>query len=174
MAPQQKTQSEIVKHLEDGRLDLLAAVAGLSDAQAKMRPDPARWSALDCVEHVTIVEDRFLGWLATAKPLEAPNPDQQKEAGVLARVTDRSTRIQAPDAIHPAGRFATLEQALEQFNANRNRSVQTAIDRYHELYHLGVEHPRLGAMNGVELMLLITGHARRHAEQIREVRAALA
>jgi uncharacterized damage-inducible protein DinB len=173
MAPQEQTHSEIVQHLENGRQDLLAAVAGLSEAQAKVRPDPARWSALDCVEHITLVEDRFLGWLASAKPLETPNPDKQKEAGVLARMADRSSRAQAPDAVQPAGRFATLEEALEQFNANRNRSIQTAIDRFHELYKVGVEHPRLGPMNGMELMLLITGHARRHAAQIREARAAL-
>jgi uncharacterized damage-inducible protein DinB len=171
MAPEERL--EIVQHLERGRADFLASVAGLSASQAAMRPDPARWSVLDCVEHVTIVEERFLGWLDSAKKLDEPRVDKEKEAGLLVRVADRSTRAQAPEAVVPNGRFTTLEQALEQFNANRNRSVQFAQDRSDELYSLAAEHPRFGPMNGAEFLMIITAHARRHAAQIQEVRAAL-
>jgi uncharacterized damage-inducible protein DinB len=171
MAPQEKT--EIVQHLERGREELIAAVAGLSDSQAATRPDPARWSVLDCVEHITIVEDRFLAWLNNAKKLEAARVDKEKEAGLLARVADRSARAQAPEAVVPAGRFASLAAAVEQFNVNRNRSVQFAQDRFDELYSLAAEHPRFGPLNGSELLMVIVGHARRHALQIQEVRAAL-
>jgi uncharacterized damage-inducible protein DinB len=171
MAPQEKT--EIVQHLERGREEFLAAVAGLSDEQSTTRPDPARWSVLDCVEHVTIVEDRFLGWLHNAKKADAPRFDKEKEAGLLARVADRSSRANAPEAVVPAGRFSNLDQALQQFNANRDRSVQFARDRFDELYCLSAEHPRFGPVNGSELLMIITAHARRHAAQIQEVRAAL-
>ena len=176
MAPQEKIEMdklEIVQHLEHGRAEFLASVAGLSASQAAIRPDPARWSVLDCVEHVTMVEERFLGWLETAKKLDEPRIDKQKEAGLLTRVADRSVRAQSPEAVLPIGRFTTLEQALEQFNVNRARSIQFAQDRSHELYSLGAEHPRFGPMNGVEFLILIAAHARRHAAQIQEVRGAL-
>src|SRR5580704_2431162 len=171
MAPEERL--EIVQHLERGRADFLASVAGLSASQAAMRPDTARWSVLDCVEHVTIVEERFLGWLDSAKKLDEPRVDKEKEAGLLVRVADRSTRAQAPEAVVPTGRFTTLEQALEQFNVNRTRSIQFAQDRSEELYYLAAEHPRFGPMNGAEFFMIITAHARRHAAQIQEVRAAL-
>jgi len=173
MAPQEKAQSEVVDHLERGRQDFLDAVAGLEESQAKVRPDPARWSVLDCVEHVTFVEARFLGWLENAKRVDAPQVDKAKEAGVLAGLADRSRRLQAPDAVRPAGRYATLAQAIEQFNANRTRSVQFAQDHQDELYYMALEHPRLGPMNGVEFMMIVAGHAGRHAAQIRETRSAL-
>jgi uncharacterized damage-inducible protein DinB len=171
MAPEQKL--EIVQHLERGREEFLASVAGLSASQVTMRPDPARWSVLDCVEHVTVVEERFLGWLDNAKKLDEPRIDKEKEANLLVRVADRSARAQAPEAVVPNGRFTTLEQALEQFNVNRTRSVQFAQDRSDELHYLAAEHPRFGPMNGAEFMMIITAHARRHAAQIQEVRAAL-
>jgi uncharacterized damage-inducible protein DinB len=176
MAPEERreiVQDEIVQHLERGRAEFMASVAGVSASQAAIRPDAARWSVLDCVEHVTVVEERFLGWLENAKKLDTPSADKEKEAGLLVRVADRSTRAQAPEAVVPTGRFTTLEQALEQFNANRNRSVQFAQDRSGELYYLAAEHPRFGPMNGAEFLILITAHARRHAAQIDEVRAAL-
>jgi uncharacterized damage-inducible protein DinB len=171
MAPEER--SEIVQHLERGRQEFMAAVAGLAESQAKVRPDPARWSVLDCVEHVTTVEARFLGWLDTAKKLDAPRIDKEKEAGLLVRIADRSTRAQSPEAVLPIGRFTTLEQALEQFNVNRTRSIQFANDRSDELYYLASEHRRFGPMNGAEFLIIIAAHARRHAAQIQEVRAAL-
>jgi len=171
MAPEERT--EIVQHLERGRTEFLASVAGLSASQVTVRPDPARWSVLDCVEHVTMVEARFLGWLENAQKLDEPRIDKEKEAALLTRVADRSTRAQSPEAVLPTGRFTTLEQALEQFNANRTRSIQFAHDRSDELYHLTAEHPRFGPMNGAEFLMIITAHARRHTKQIQEVRAAL-
>src|SRR5580704_17556382 len=141
MAPKERT--EIVENLERSRQEFIAAVAGLSESQAKLRPDPERWSVLDCVEHVTTVEERFLGWLEAAKKLDAPSVYKEKEAGLMVRIPDRSTRIKAPEAVWPIGRFTTLGQALEQFNAGRTRSVQFAEDRCGDLYCLASEHPRL-------------------------------
>jgi hypothetical protein len=171
MAPKERT--EIVEHLERNRQEFLAAVAGLTEEQANTRPDAARWSVLDCVEHVTAVEERFQGWLNAATKLDAPRIDKEKEATLMTRVPDRSTRVQAPQAVVPAGRFKTLEQALEQFNAGRTGSIQFAEERCDDLYLLASEHPRFGPVNGMELLIIIAGHCRRHTEQIKETRAAL-
>jgi uncharacterized damage-inducible protein DinB len=171
MAPEERT--EIVQHLERGREEFMAALAGINESQAKLRPDPARWSVIDCVEHVAIVEERFLGRLETAERLETPRIDKEREASLLVRVADRSARASAPEAVVPSGRFATLAQALEHFNAARTRSIQFAQDRSDDLYYLATEHPRFGPMNGAEFLMIITAHARRHSAQIQEVRAAL-
>jgi len=168
-----REQTEIVQNLERSREEFLHAVAGITESQAKARPDPERWSVLDCVEHVIIVEERFLSRLEAAEKRDAPLIDKGKEATLMARVPDRSVRAKSPEAAVPGGRFATLEQALEQFNAGRTRSIRFAEDRWDDLYCLAGEHPRFGQLNGVEFMIIIAGHSRRHGEQIRETRAAL-
>jgi len=38
-----------------------------------------------------------------------------------------------------------------------------------DLYSIGATHPDFGALNGGEWIQLIDGHARRHADQIREI-----
>jgi hypothetical protein len=166
-------RTELIQNLERSRQEFLATVAGVTEAQAKARPDPARWSVLDCVEHVAMVEERFLGFLEKAQKLDAPRIDKEKEATLMRRVPDRSTRVKSPEAVTPNGRFETLAQALDQFNANRGRNIQFAEDRSEDLYFLAAEHPRFGPLNGVELLIVIAGHSRRHAEQIREARTAL-
>lgn len=172
MAPQEKT--EIVQNLGRSREEFLAAAEGLTDEQAKTRPDPERWSVLDCVEHVAFVEERFLGWLNNAKKMDAPRIDKEKEIGLAEQVPDRSVRVKAPAEVVPNGRFETLDQGLAQFQAMRAQSIQFAEEHCDNLYCLAAEHPRFGSVNGVELLIIIAGHARRHAEQIRETRAALA
>lgn len=170
MAPQEKT--EIVQHLERSREEFLAALEGITEAQAKVRPDPERWSVLECLEHVTFVEDRFYGWLEKAAKQDSPHRDREKELKLMAMVPDRSARAKSPEAALPTGRW-TLQEAIDEFNARRTRSIRFAEDHCNDLYFLATEHPRFGPVNGVELLIISAGHARRHAEQIRETRAAL-
>jgi hypothetical protein len=171
MAPEER--NEIVRALEDSRKEFCAAVEGVSEEHAKVSPAEGRWSVLQCVEHVTVVEKRFLSRLEVTDHPPAPPPSKQKEAELAVRVVDRTNRAQAPEAAQPAGRFLSLEQALENFNAARTRTIEFAIARGDDLYDLTWEHPRFGPLNGAELLVITAGHARRHAEQIREVREAI-
>jgi uncharacterized damage-inducible protein DinB len=170
MSPQ--PSSEIADTLEQSREEFLAA-ANVPESLASVKPAEGRWSVLDCIEHVTTVEQGFLGRLKPAEG-EAPPANRDREAEILGIVLDRSSRRQAPEAIHPKGRFASLTQALEEFNAVRARTAQFAEEQGPGLYSLTVTHPVLGPMNGKEALILIAGHARRHAAQMRETAAALA
>jgi len=171
MAPEQEL--EIVATLEKSREDLHSAVEGIGEAEARVRPAEGRWSVLECLEHVATAERRFLGRLESATPLESAI-DPQREPHVLETVTDRSQRRQAPDLVQPSGRFASLAEALADFDHTRAEVIRFAETRLSELRTLGNQHPLFGRVSGYELMLIIAGHACRHAAQIREARAALA
>ncbi|HUI77336.1 MAG TPA: DinB family protein [Bryobacteraceae bacterium] len=171
MAPGER--SEIVQILEDSRKVFTDAAAGVSEAQAKTNPAEGRWSVLQCVEHVTIVEERFLGFLESAGRLDSPAIDAKKEAELLALVADRSARAQAPEPVQPTGRYPTLAEAMQGFNAVRGRTIAFATGRAGDLHTLACEHRRFGPLNGREMLVVIAAHARRHAEQMREVHAAL-
>jgi len=171
MAPEER--SEIVQILENSRQEFNAAASGFAESQAKISPEEGRWSVLQCVEHVVVVEDVFFGRLQGAERMPAPRVDKQKEAELVARVPNRTTRAQAPEHVRPSDRFATLAEAIEQFNASRARTIRFAQERGDDLYSMASEHPRFGPINGIELLVIMAGHARRHAEQIREVRSTL-
>lgn len=158
----------LITVLEEGRQDVIASVAALSDEQAGAKPAPGRWSALDCLEHLVIVEERFLGWIANGSVIDAPQPSGEKAAQLEAAIVDRSHKVQAPEAVVPTGRFRGVAEAVEAFNRVRDLSVRIAQERGDALYGVGVKHPRFGEMNGAELLHLMSGHGRRHAAQIRE------
>jgi hypothetical protein len=159
---------DLIRMLEESRLDVQDAVNGLTEAEAAAAPHGGGWSALQCLEHVAFVEDRFLARLAAATRPEAPVASRSAEIEGL--MTDRSRRLTAPNVVEPSGRYATMAAAMEAFGVVRARSLQIASEQAGELPLLSVEHPRLGVMSGVGLMVVIAGHARRHAAQIRELR----
>ena len=171
MTPQPKM--EHIENLEASRDEFIAAASGLTEAQAKQQPEPGRWSVLDCVEHIAIAEGRFLGWLEAAETEGAPARDPGKEAQLAARVASRASKANAPDPVKPAGRFATVPEALAAFASGRARSIQFAAGRAEGLYALATKHPFFGPLNGAELVVLLAGHTRRHCAQIREVRSQL-
>ena len=170
MTPQERI--DILRVLEDGRREFNAAAA-VSESQATASPAPGRWSVLEIVEHVGTVEDRFLGWLQRSETMETPRVDPQREADLAVRVRYRTNRAEAPEVVRPADRFTSLAESLEYFNAARARTIRFADERASDLYSLAADHPRFGALNGIELMVLMAGHALRHADQIREARAAV-
>lgn len=163
----------LITILETGRRDFLEATRDISPEQASGKPAPGSWSVLECIEHVVVVEGRFLGWIANGTAI-APQRSEEKEIRLSTSIRNRTAKVQAPAAVHPQGRFETLAAALAEFEAVRDRSVQLVQERGDLLYSIGVTHSRFGNMNAAELIHLIDGHARRHAEQIRETCEALA
>jgi hypothetical protein len=156
--------------LEAGRRDSLDATRNISPEQASAKPARECWSVLECIEQV--VEGRYLGWISNGAAI-APQRNPEKELRLFTIVRSRLTKVESPEAVRPRGRFVTLAIALAEFEAVRDRSVQVVQERGDALYSGGTTHPGFGNLNGAEMVQLIDGHARRHADQIRETCEAL-
>jgi len=163
---------DLIQLLEESRRELIDATAGLSDAEAVLVLQQGRWSVLQCVEHVTFVEERFAGRLAGAQRTETP--PESRAARLAGLTANRTRRVQAPEPAVPVGRYTNLAEALEAFNSTRDRTIRIVAKRAADLPLLVVEHPFFGPLSGESLVGVMAGHSRRHAEQVREIRAALA
>ena len=166
--------AELLRLLEDTRGEVQAAVKGLGATEACACPAPGRWSVLECLEHITTVEQLFLGRLQHAASTDVPAMDKQREASFLERISSRVQRIEAPEPVRPSGRYAAVSEALAAFDAARAETVSFAQARQAELYSIAVTHPRFGPLNGYEFLILIAAHSRQHSQQMREARAAVA
>jgi hypothetical protein len=154
--------------LEACRRDFLDAVREVYPAQALARPAIGSWSVLECIEHVVALEEHYLAWIEDGTAA-APQRDAAKETRLFMMIRSRLEKAEAPEPLRPRGRFASLPAAVAEFNAVRDRSVRTVQELGEGLYAVGVRHPYFGDVNGVELIHLIDGHTRRHADQIREI-----
>jgi hypothetical protein len=167
MTPQ--ASIDLVASLKDSRETLLESLAGITEADAARRPGPDRWCALDCVEHLTIAEEVTLGRLKTAEPLAEPIHLPEREVRMAEGVSGRANRVQAPPAALPAGRFASLAEALEAYTTARGRTI-AFVEAAPNLRSVQVTHPFFGPISGHELALITAAHSVRHAAQIREIR----
>jgi hypothetical protein len=158
MAPQ---DIDVAGQLESARA---ALVSSLTKEQARTRPAPDRWSVLGCLEHVCYVERRFLRMVRES---EAGRP-AERDAAKEAALTDRSNRRTAPEAVHPFGRYQSISEALRDFNAVRDETLRFASEEGVNLLSRSARHLVFGPSNGVETLLLIGCHGRRHTAQMRE------
>ena len=159
--------------LAETERQLCQAADGLTEEQARMRPEADRWSVLECVEHVCLVEDAmFARFTTNLAPAEAP-PDRAREATVRRVAGDRTTKFTAPEHVRPNGRFASLAVALDHFQKSRARSIEYVRRCELDPRAFTARHPVAGPISGQEFLLILAMHPARHAEQIHEIRQSL-
>jgi DinB superfamily len=166
-------REQLVRLLKSSRKMIVDAAEGLTEEQAKMRPGDDRWSVLECVEHVGLVEDRMFAAVTTKLTPAEPPEDRAREQVIIRGATDRTRKFAAPEGVKPAGKFSTLAEALAHFETSRARTIAYIERCEHDLRSHTIEHPALGHATGQEFALVLALHPARHALQILETREAL-
>jgi uncharacterized damage-inducible protein DinB len=161
--------TEITEALAESAAALREALAELPEDDAARKPSDSGWSAKDCVEHLALSERGMLRRIATAPAGEPLADDAERRAGI-ASLNDRSRRLEAPAHVQPTGRFGTLAQTLEAFEAARRETIRFVEEHGGDVTLRTAQHPLFGAVTGYEMLRIMVGHVRRHTDQIREIR----
>lgn len=164
----------LVAALQESRDVFLKSFAAVSEEQSRMKPAPDCWSVLDTVEHLTTAEGIQLKLIMTARaprPADAPN----REHAFLHMIPNRTHKMESPEGAKPAGRFATLAEAAEQFKTTRAGVIQFLEQYTDDLRSSQVQHPHpaAGMVSVCEMLIAMAMHAKRHAAQIQEIRTTL-
>src|SRR5580698_10632366 len=105
-----------IRYLEKTRDQLCACVSSLTETQWIFKPAPGRWSVLENVDHLAVVEEMVRNMIENTGG-SVPIPERNVaaiDALAVATMIDRSSRFKAPELINPKGGF-TPQSALEQF-----------------------------------------------------------
>jgi hypothetical protein len=163
----------LVSALEHGGRDFVDAIQEAADTDGRRTPPAGGWSAVEIVEHVVVFEERYLEWITNGSE-PAPPRDHDRELRLFSRIRSRLQKLETPEIFLPCGRYGNLAQAMVGFQSARARTISRVHERGDRIYGVGVQHPYFGLVNGGELVQLMDGHARRHADQIRELCETLA
>lgn len=160
--------------LQETRDVFLNSFARVTDEQSRLQPAPDCWSVLDTVEHLTTAETIQLNLIRTGRterPADAPN----REQAFLQMIPNRSRKMESPESARPAGRFATLADAAEQFKKTRAGVIRFTEEYNQDLRASEVKHPHpaAGMVSICEMLVAMAMHAKRHAAQIEEIRKTL-
>jgi hypothetical protein len=164
-------KQEILIQLDEGRKALSEALTGVDEHVAVWKQMPATWSILECAEHVVLAEEFLLSRLMAARVSASPAPDATRESRILKRGIDRTTRVESPAVARPCGRYLHLPDAFAGFCAVRARTIDWVGRLEGGLRSWLTDHPLIpGPINCYEMLLIVSVHPRRHAEQIKEIR----
>lgn len=164
-----------VELLAQSRERLVLAVEGLSEEQKNFRAAGDRWSIIQCIEHIAVVENSVLKGIQ--KVLESPpEPHRKSEVAgkdevVLEKVPAREQRVKGPEQVMPNGRWRNFEELLRQFEATRERSVRFTAVTQADLRSYFFPHPFLGLLDCYQWLLFIGAHCERHVRQMEEVKS---
>ena len=164
-------KQELLQRIGNARESLMAAVSDLSEQQANFKPSPEAWSVAGIAEHLAIIEDFVV--MRVEKMISEPDDGNFKESDVVLfdKVVDRTTKIQAPERVHPTGK--SLGSSMERLAATRARIselIRSAPDGHFR--HHSMHHPVFGPMDGHQWLVATAGHCLRHTRQIIETKAA--
>jgi hypothetical protein len=163
-----REKQQLLESLETGRDALTEAVSGLADDAAAKSPGPGRWSVLECVEHLALVEDYLFAQIAASKPSETPVGSRLRENNILKRGADRTRTLEAPEVARPKGRFPTVAEALSAFSTSRDRTIAYVQSLQEDPRLRTAHHPLIGDVNCYETLLIMAVHPHRHVQQIQE------
>lgn len=152
------------------------SLAGISEAQAKWKATPEKWSVLECVEHLALTEQALTGMLKAS--LRGPAASEElltKSKGksqILNKfMPDRSSKVQAPAEVRPTGKFSSLAAAKDALLATRTQTMAMLENGDASLKTHVLKHPFFGEIDGVTWFQMISLHMERHNKQIEEVKA---
>jgi uncharacterized damage-inducible protein DinB len=167
-------KDKLLELLHETRHRFVGSFAGVTDEQSRRRAAEGSWSVADCVEHVAAAETfmlRLVQGQRRPRPAGAPN----REEIFLQRMTDRTRKATSPEGARPTGRFGNLEAAAKQFETARAGTIRFVEENMNDLRASEVTHPLplIGDVSVYEMVIIMAGHAERHALQIEEIKGAI-
>ncbi|RBL92316.1 DinB family protein [Chitinophaga flava] len=165
----------LISQLKDSRENLLKSIAGLTDAQLQYKPAPDRWSIIENVEHISIIEKMLMD---TEKNLMSQPADPAKkkdlkytDESLLTMVEDRSKKQKTPDFGMPKHNYASPADAVDAFVRQRDGLIDYVATTKDKLRDHITDNPNIGTIDAYQLLLFDAGHTARHIKQIEEVKA---
>ncbi|NHM30897.1 DinB family protein [Neobacillus terrae] len=153
------------------RQEILISVRGLSDEQLNEQLEEDRWSIMQVLDHLYLMEQvitqSISRELATGKEkVVDPKPIE------LAVI--RSTKIGAPSFVVPSNEFITLEEMKNKLSQSREGLTKLVNDADKSLLKKrAFPHPAFGDLSLKQWIPFVGLHEKRHLAQIEELKGKL-
>lgn len=161
-----------IKELTKSQDRLTDVVAGLSETQLNFKASAESWSVAECVEHLAISEGMLGGMLqgALQTPADASKRDsvQISDKNLLGMITSRAQKVKTNEAFEPSGKFGSFEESLKEFKDKREAHIEYVKTTSDDLRNHYGKLP-FGTIDGVQIILFMSGHTERHVAQMEEV-----
>ncbi len=167
-------RSKAMEHLKTTNAELLKTVKGLSEAQLNYKPTEDAWSIANCVEHIAISENNIFGIVQMTLQND-PDPSLRSEVKmsddqVIGLIQSREQKIKTRPEFEPTGKFGDYKGSLSEFKNKRKENMKFVKSSQDDLRNRYFDFP-FGKVDAYQVVLFMSGHTKRHTDQIKEVMA---
>ncbi|MEK5389080.1 DinB family protein [Margalitia sp. FSL K6-0131] len=152
------------------RKELLESVSDLSDQQLNTTPEEGKWSIMQNLEHLYLME-KVVVQRMTQELKYNTEPTSEVPINMLL---NRSKKIDAPEFLKPSNEFTSLKEMKSKLDESREALINfvshTSED---DLANRAMAHRLFGMLSLKQWVKLIGYHEQRHLEQIKEVKEAM-
>lgn len=158
---------EIFESLTFKRKVLLQNLGSLSNDQLYFKTGPDKWSVVEVVEHLVIVEDDLLKQLSIPIPASESESRSPEKYKTVLKVMERDIPVDVPDeSMEPHGRLA-LEELLSQWDGIREKLQDFLAGINSEtIDNMVYRHPYAGPLDISETLHFVEVHFDNHMRHI--------
>ena len=171
---QKKELNYMLNYLLETKYALYKSIEGISLEEWNYTPADGGWTIGEIAEHVLEAEKTIYNKLSNNFFVEenkvvSGGDSEETDKQILKLTTDRSRKLNAPEAIQPKGRWENPEDFLIYFEGIRNRTIDFVKNASGDFRLYAVYFPPLDKnMDGYDWLLIIPSHTTRHLAQIQE------
>ncbi len=168
-------RNKVIDHLKSSQSELLKTVKGLSEEQLNFKPEEGAWSVAECMEHIAISENSIFGAFQMAMQGD-PDPSLRSEVKmsddqVLGFIQSRESKVKTRKEFEPSGKFKDYDGSLAEFKDKRKLNMKYIKATKEDLRNRYFDFP-FGKLDAYQVILFMSGHTKRHTDQIKEVMAS--
>ncbi|MEQ9403767.1 MAG: DinB family protein [Cyclobacteriaceae bacterium] len=167
-------RSKAIEHLKATQAELLKTVKGLSEAQLNYKSGEDSWSIANCVEHLAISENNIFGIVQMTLQND-PDPSKRAEVKmsddeIIGLIESREQKVKTRPEFEPTNKYGSYEATLTEFKDKRKSNMKYVKSSEDDLRNRYFDFP-FGKVDAYQVVLFMSGHTKRHTDQIKEVMA---
>lgn len=165
-----------VKHLNSTQKDMMKTIKGLSEAQLNFKPTADSWSIAECVRHITLSEQNIWGGFVDAGLAADADPSKRSEVGMtdeqlLGVIESRDQKVKTSAPFEPQAKPEAWAVVLKEFKTLRADHIKFTKKTDADLRNRYGVLP-FGTIDLYQAIIFMSGHTKRHTDQMREVMAS--
>lgn len=165
---------EIFQGLEEKHQNLLQQLDSMSADTIGFKAGKDKWSILEAIEHLVVVEENLLEQLTDADSAANLNPQDQsaKNFQVVIKVMERDIPVDVPDeSMEPRGESPLVELLTRWQDVRRKIRAHIEGLLSEDVGKLVYRHPFAGPLNLAEALRFVDVHFDNHARHLETIKA---
>ncbi|WP_268125250.1 DinB family protein [Roseivirga pacifica] len=165
-----------IKYMDEATKGVEQTTKGLSAEQLAYKPDANTWSVEECLKHMAISEETIWAGFVTTALQTAPDPSKRAEVQVedkmlLGMIESRQQKVQTQAPFEPTNKPEDFKTVMKEFKSLRAEHAKWMKNTDDDLRNRYAQTP-VGTIHAYQAVLFISGHVKRHTDQMKEVMAS--